>query len=95
LGAYASSAQSKEKAACGPSGCPNRAQSGVDYDTAKKDATGSTVAISLGGAFVATAVVLWLTAPSGGPGSAQSTPRLHVAPTVMRSGGALVIGGAL
>jgi hypothetical protein len=94
-GAYASSAQSKEKTDCGSPVCANRPQSVEDYNTAQKDATGSTIAISAGAAFVATAAILWLTAPSNGSAAVQAARGLRVAPAVVRSGGALVIGGDL
>jgi|HubBroStandDraft_1064217.scaffolds.fasta_scaffold52585_2 hypothetical protein len=94
-GEYASSAQSKEKVDCGSSGCPNRPQGNEDYNTAQKDATGSTIAISLGAAFIATGAVLWLTAPSNGSATVQAARGLRVVPAVMRSGGALVVGGDL
>ena len=57
-------AQSREKSDCAPSACPNRPQAVADYDTATKDATGSTVAFAAGGVLLAAGVVLWLTAPS-------------------------------
>jgi hypothetical protein len=94
-GEYASSAQSKEKVDCGSPACANRAQGLEDYKTAQNDATGSTIGISLGAAFIATAAVLWLTAPSNGSATAQTARGLRVAPAVMRSGGALVVGGDL
>jgi hypothetical protein len=95
LGAFASSAQGDERNHCGSSACPNRAQAVEDFNTAQKDATGSTIAISAGAVFVATSAVLWLVAPSGRPTTAQAGRGLRVAPAVIRSGGVFVIGGDL
>jgi hypothetical protein len=112
-GAYALAAQKDEKNACGAGTCAHFAQGTADYDAAKKDATASTVGISVGGALVVTAGVLWLTAPpsaapvtgtrtTGAPTTDAPKPaiqsallRLRIAPTVLRAGGGLVIGGDL
>jgi hypothetical protein len=88
FGAYASSAQSREKGDCSASACPNRPQARADYDAATKDATGSTVAFAAGGVLLAAGVVLWITAPSdaGAPsnaaarGTAATTRGLRLVP---------------
>jgi hypothetical protein len=92
FGAFAASSQSKEKADCAPTACSNRAQAIEDYDTAKKDATGSTIALVAGGALLAAGAVLWFTAPKEhGPRGAS---RIHLAPVVDTRSGRIIVGGA-
>jgi hypothetical protein len=99
FGLYASSAQSREKSDCPSAGCVGLAQSTEDYDTAKKDATGSTIAFVAGGVLLAGGVVLWLTAPKGaGASSDKGAPPVSVggirlSPAMIGSGGGLVLGG--
>jgi hypothetical protein len=85
FGAYAISSQSREKMDCSASSCPNHAQGVEDYDTAQKNATGATVGLVVGGALVATGVVLWLTVPE--PSAPDGAPRaVRVAPLVVGAG---------
>jgi hypothetical protein len=92
FGAFASSSQSKEKTDCPATGCLNRAQAVEDYDTARKDATGSTIAFIAGGTLLAAGAVLWLSAPKdhGPPGAAQ----VHLAPVVDGRSGRFALGGS-
>jgi hypothetical protein len=91
FGAFAASSQSKEKSDCAATGCSNRPQAVEDYDTAKKDATGSTIAFIAGGALLAAGAVLWFTAPKEhGPLGAA---RLRLAPVVDGPSERLVVGG--
>jgi hypothetical protein len=94
FGAYAASSKGREQTDCSSSGCPSYAQALEDYRTAKRDATGSTVAFAAGGALLATGVVLWFTAPKSGGAPASAGP-LRVSPLVASSGGGLLLGGAL
>ncbi len=92
FGAFAASAQSKEKSDCSATTCGNRAQAVEDYDTAKKDATGSTIAFIAGGALLAAGGVLWFTAPKDrGPLDAA---RIHLAPVVDSRSSRIVVGGS-
>lgn len=97
-GGYAISAQRMEHSACSagaPCSASNRNQSQEDYDVAQRNATGSTIALSVGAALVATGLVLWLTAPSHRTGPA-AVGAVHIAPAVVvRSGGAIAVGGEL
>ncbi len=64
FGAYAISSQSREKSDCASAAaCASYAQGMEDFTVAQKDATGATVALAVGGALVATGVVVWFTAP--------------------------------
>jgi hypothetical protein len=94
-GLYASSAQNREKTDCPRAGCAQPAQGTEDYNTAKKDATGSTVSFIAGGVLVAAGAVLWLTAPA--PKGAPSTGArgVHVMPVMLGPGGGLSIAGDL
>jgi hypothetical protein len=67
FGAFAISAKNREQGDCPSAGCSGYAQAKADYDTANKDATGSTIAFIAGGVFVSVGAVLWLTAPATGP----------------------------
>jgi hypothetical protein len=82
-GLYAISAQNQEKSNCSSSSCGNARQASVDYDTARNDATASTVAFAAGGAFLAAGAVLFFTAPS-----------VQVTPAVGSRGGGVVLGGS-
>ena len=90
FGAFAASSQSKEKTDCSAASCTNRAQASEDYDTARKDAVGSTIAFVAGGALIAAGAVLWFTAPAEHAGDAA---RLRVAPALDAKNGRLVVGG--
>jgi hypothetical protein len=95
-GAFAMSAQNDEKNNCSSkTACPEPNQASEDYKFANLNATGSTIAISAGAALVATGVVLWFTAPSHKKAPTMGLARWHVAPTVLRSGGAIAVGGEL
>jgi hypothetical protein len=97
FGELAKSNQNAESANCSATMCPNGAQSQADYDTAKQNATASTVFFIAGAAFVATGAVLWFTAPSRRGSHAEAGPRsFHVEPTAFGvGGGGLSFGGDL
>ncbi len=95
FGLYASSSQSREKSDCSSSGCPNYPQGNEDYNTAKKDATGSTIGFIAGAAFLAGGVALWLTAPTENDAPAATARRVRLAPMVVLGGGGFVLGGDL
>lgn len=92
-GGYAISAQNMQNA-CGSSAFCSHAQAVEDYDTAQRNATASTIALSLGGALVAAGVVLWITAPAHRAPAAPISG-FWVAPSPARSGGELTIGANL
>lgn len=92
FGAYASSSQSREKSDCSASLCTSYAQATEDYNTAKKDATGSTIAFTAGGVLMATGVVLWFTAPKKRAAPATRAGGVYVAPARMGTGRGLVLG---
>jgi hypothetical protein len=94
FGLYASSSQSREKSDCPAAGCAALAQGTEDYNTAKKDALGSTVAFAAGGAFLAAGAVLWLTAPAT-RGASTGAVGLHLAPAILGTGGGFSLGGDL
>jgi hypothetical protein len=72
-GGLATSSWSSSRSECSsPTACTMRKQAVSDHDTAVTMATVSTVAFIGGGVALATAAVLWLTAPSGN-GSAPTT----------------------
>jgi hypothetical protein len=92
-GAYAVSSQNREKSDCSKASCPNPPQATEDYNTARKDATASTVGFVAGAVLLTAGAVLWLTAPS-----AHDTPAaasLGVTPIVTGpgAGGLLLVGG--
>jgi hypothetical protein len=91
FGAFAASSQSKEKSDCPAASCTNRAQAVEDYDTARKDAVGSTVAFVAGGALLAAGVVLCLSAPA--PHRSTDAAPLRLAPELDARSGRLVVGG--
>ena len=90
FGAFAASSQSQEKSDCGAKAC-NARQATEDYDTARTDATVSTIAFVIGGAALAAGAVLWFTAPHDHP--PEGAARLRVAPVVDARSGRLVVGG--
>lgn len=92
---YASSSQSREKSDCSPGACPNYPQGVEDYDTAKKDATGATIAFTAGAIFLAAGAVLWFTAPSEAKPPSAALRRVRIVPALVGSGGGFVIGGGL
>jgi len=94
FGAYAGSAQSREKSDCASSSaCSNRPQSVADYNAAQQNATGSTVGFVVGGALVATGVVVFLTAPRvAGAASQASTSALRVSPLMAGAGASMPRG---
>jgi hypothetical protein len=61
--AYAASAKSKENTDCTAAACLNYAQAVEDYNTATRNATGSTVAFVVGGILAGAGVVLFIAAP--------------------------------
>ena len=69
------SSQNREKTDCSPGACLRPWQATEDYDTAQKDATGATIAVSVGVVAVAAGVVLWLVAP-------KNAPRVGLAPAL-------------
>jgi hypothetical protein len=92
FGVFAASSQSREKRDCPAAGCTNQPQAVEDYNTAKENAVGSTIAFVAGGALVAAGAVLWFTAPvDRRPGDAA---RLRVAPVIDARGSRLIVGGA-
>jgi hypothetical protein len=95
FGLYASSSQSREKNDCSTSGCPNYPQGNEDYNTAKKDATGSTIGFIAGAAFLAGGFVLWFTAPKETSDTPATAHRVHLAPMILGGGGGFVLGGDL
>jgi hypothetical protein len=95
FGLYASSSQSREKSDCSSSGCPSYPQGNEDYNTAKKDATGSTIGFIAGAAFLAGGAVLWFTAPSESSTPASTARRVRLAPMVVLGGGGFLLGGDL
>jgi hypothetical protein len=82
FGAFALSAQNQEHADCPAAGCAHHLQSVADYNTAGQDAVASTISFIAGGVFLATGVVLWLTAP-----------RLKIVPTTTGKNVGFVLGG--
>lgn len=92
FGAFASSAQSSEKNHCSSASCTNYPQAVEDYNTANKDATGSTIFWIAGAVFLAGGIVLWVTAPSG---SSSSGRGLRLTPLVGARSGGLSFGGDL
>jgi hypothetical protein len=89
FGAFALSSQNREKSDCPTATCANRNQANADYDTATKDATGSTIAFVAGGVLVAAGAVLWLTAPRNETTPAPP-PRVGIAPALRGRGVSLV-----
>ena len=97
FGAFAIAAKNREQGDCSSTACGNYTQAKADYDTANKDATGSTIAFIAGGVLVGAGAVLWLVAPTPPPpGSARGTldpaPALRVglAPSTRGQGLSLV-----
>jgi hypothetical protein len=92
FGAYAASAQSKEKSDCSATSCASHAQGTEDYNTAVKDANASTGALVAGGVLVAVGLTLWFTAPKT---TAAAPSALRLAPRVGTSGIGLTLGADL
>jgi hypothetical protein len=95
FGLYAVSSQNREKSDCPSAGCPGLAQGTEDYNTAKKDALGSTIAFAAGAVFVAGGAVLWLTAPPARGASPSSGLGWRLAPAIMGTGAGVSVGGDL
>jgi len=97
FGAFAMSAQNREKSDCGSSSSCNHAQAVEDYNTAGSDATASTVSFIAGGVFLAAGAVLWFTQPSdtSAPRTTGAPGRIYLAPSTIGRGGGLVLGGEL
>jgi hypothetical protein len=74
--------------------CTNHSAAVADHDSAELWATTSTVAFATGGALVATAIVLLLTAPSEQPVRPAATPSLAVTPAIGSGGAGLVVAGS-
>jgi hypothetical protein len=95
FGLLASSKWSASKSDCGsPANCPNHAQAVSEHDTAASDATVSTVAFVVGGAALATSVLLLVMAPKESPAPATTGSRLQVSPGVGPGGVSLSVLGA-
>jgi hypothetical protein len=82
LSKHSSSQQQCPGNVCSPAGLQ-------DVTDGKNAGNVSTIAFAVGGAAVAAAVVLWLTAPSGAP----AVGSLHVSPLVARDAGGFSLGG--
>jgi hypothetical protein len=95
FGVYASSSQNRERSDCSSLACTNYPQALEDYDTAKKDATGSTIAFVAGAAFLAAGALLWLTAPGEPAVSPAGARSLRLALASVGAGGGFVVGGDL
>jgi hypothetical protein len=93
FGGYALAAKNDEGRDCPSPGCATRPQAVQDYNTAKDNATGSTVAFVVGGALVAAGAVLWLTEPARTSAPAHASGGLHLAPGLVHAGGELLLGG--
>jgi hypothetical protein len=95
FGGYALAAKNDESRDCPSAGCATRPQAVQDYNAAKDNATGSTVAFVAGGALVAAGVVLWLTAPApaGEPSRSPVASGLRLTPGVGPSAATLVVAG--
>ncbi|MGO9835169.1 MAG: hypothetical protein ACLP1X_13230, partial [Polyangiaceae bacterium] len=73
---------------------PNHAQAVSEHATAASDATVSTVAFVVGGAALATSVLLLVMAPKESPAPATTGSRLQVSPGVGPGGVSLSVLGA-
>lgn len=94
FGGLAISGSSSSKNECSTSSCTNYNQSLSDYNSANTDGTVSTVAFIVGGAALATGVVLLVTAPkSASSGASGST--WQFSPAVGSTGLGLTVKGAL
>ncbi len=91
LAGLAASKSSSSRTNCpSTANCPDRRQSVADHDSAVSLATGSTIAVVVGSAVVATGVVLYFTAPRGMQSSANT---LTVAPRATGDGGGIAVTG--
>jgi len=77
FGAFAISAKNREQGDCPSAGCSNYTQAKADYDTASKDATGSTIGFIAGGVLVGAGAVLWLVAPTAPPDTTRGSLDPH------------------
>jgi hypothetical protein len=93
FGAIASSKWHSSQTECPMAGCTDHAQAVTDHDSATSAATVSTVAFVVGGAALATGVVLFFTAPHRTE-SAPSTVGVRVTPSVGRDTAGLLLQGA-
>lgn len=93
FGLFAVSSQNRQKSDCpSPTSCPNQPQANEDYNTAKKDATASTVAFAVGGTLLAAGVVSFLLAPSATARPAKAG-RLRVVPNAAARGATITLSG--
>jgi hypothetical protein len=92
---YAASAKSKQKSNCTAAACLNYAQAVEDYDTATRNATGSTAAFVAGGILAGAGVVLFAVAPRSRAAPATAGATLRLSPILTASGGGLSLGGSL
>jgi hypothetical protein len=86
FGAFAISAKNREQGDCPSAGCSGYTQAKADYDTATKDATGSTISFIAGGVLVGVGAVLWLTAPAAAPTQPDATRGAIDRPGALRVG---------
>jgi hypothetical protein len=93
MGGLSFSAWSSSKSECSASACNNRTGALSDHDSAVTDATVSDVGFILGGALVATGVVVYLTAPSGTSASSSSGAALRFVPSASPGGGGVRLEG--
>jgi hypothetical protein len=93
LGTMAISSKNREIKDCPQAGCApsSHAQAKNDYDTAQRDATGSTIAFVAGGVLLAAGAVLWITAPRAE--TAAASARVGVAPALLGSGRGIGVVG--
>ncbi len=82
FGLLAMADQSSEKTDCPrASSCPNPGRAQTEYDSAKRDATISTVSFIAGGALVAGAAVIFFLAKPKDAGATTTTGKLELAPS--------------
>jgi len=94
LGLMASSSWSASKNDCGsPTSCPNHARAVSEHDMASSEGVVSTVAFVAGGAALATAAFLLLTAPHESSPAAMTGRRLQLAPSAGPGGASLSVLG--
>jgi hypothetical protein len=94
FGLTASSTWSNAKSECtSVATCGAGSQAQNDHDSAASQATTSTIAFAVGGAALATGVVLWIVGNGKRPGEGRSGRSLQVAPGVASSGGSLWLRG--
>jgi hypothetical protein len=90
FGLFAVSTHDREKNDCPSTGCAGHGQATADYNAARSNALGSTIAFAAGAAFLAGGAVLWFTAPK--PKEAGS---IRFAPVLLGSAPGLIVGGVL